>query len=156
VAYAGFWLRFVACILDWFVSGIGFLVLLIPIAVISGAAAALSRIDSGEDIGDSPTVFLIVSIALGFFGIMLLADWLYYALSESSSWQGTVGKRLLNLKVTDLGGQRISFARASGRYFSRIITHMITLEIGFILAGFTEKKQAVHDMIASCLVLRRI
>ena len=63
---------------------------------------------------------------------------------------------MLNLKVTDMTGEPISFGRASGRFFARIITHMIPLEIGFILAGFTEKKQAIHDMIASCLVLRKV
>jgi uncharacterized RDD family membrane protein YckC len=63
---------------------------------------------------------------------------------------------MLNLKVTDLSGQPISFGRASGRYFAKIITGMIPLGIGYILAGFTEKKQAIHDMIASCLVLRKV
>jgi uncharacterized RDD family membrane protein YckC len=53
-------------------------------------------------------------------------------------------------------GQPISFGRASGRYFSKIITGMIPLFIGYIMAGFTEKKQAIHDMIASCLVLRKL
>jgi len=81
--------------------------------------------------------------------------WLYYAFSESSSWQATLGKKMLNLTVTDTDGQPISFARASGRYFSRFITSLIPLAIGYILAGFTEKKQAIHDMIASCLVLRK-
>jgi uncharacterized RDD family membrane protein YckC len=63
---------------------------------------------------------------------------------------------MLNLTVTDLSGQPISFARASGRYFSKFITNLIPLAIGYILAGFTEKKQAIHDMIASCLVLRKV
>jgi uncharacterized RDD family membrane protein YckC len=93
---------------------------------------------------------------LGFFGIILVVSWLYYALSESSSWQATLGKKILNLKVTDISGQPISFGRASGRYFAKIITGMIPLMIGYIMAGFTEKKQAIHDMIASCLVLRKI
>jgi uncharacterized RDD family membrane protein YckC len=57
--------------------------------------------------------------------------------------------------VTDLQGRRITFARASGRFFAKIITGLIPLGIGYIMAGFTEKKQALHDMIASCLVLRK-
>jgi uncharacterized RDD family membrane protein YckC len=156
VAYAGFWLRFVAYLIDGFICGIAFVILLVPLVVLSGAGGVLSRIGSGEDISDDAATFLGVSLVFGFIGIVLLVSWLYYALSESSSWQATPGKRILNLKVTDMGGQPITFARASGRYFAKIITHMIPLEIGFILAGFTEKKQAVHDMIASCLVLRNV
>jgi uncharacterized RDD family membrane protein YckC len=59
------------------------------------------------------------------------------------------------LIVTDLYGNRITFARASGRFFAKIITGLIPLFIGYILAGITEKKQALHDMIAACLVLRK-
>lgn len=154
VAYAGFWLRFVAYLIDGLISGVAFVILLVPLVILSGAGGVLSRIGSGEDISDDAATFLGIGLVFGFIGIVLLVSWLYYALSESSSWQATPGKKILNLKVTDMGGQPITFARASGRYFAKIITHLIPLEIGFILAGFTEKKQAVHDMIASCLVLR--
>lgn len=155
VAYAGFWLRFVAYLIDGVISGIAFLVLLVPLFFLTGAGAALSRIGSGEDISDDAAAFLGLGFIAGFFGIILLVSWLYHALSESSSWQATPGKKLLNLYVTDLSGRSISFGRASGRFFAKIITGMIPLAIGYILAGFTEKKQAVHDMIASCLVLRK-
>ncbi|MGB6469852.1 MAG: RDD family protein, partial [Candidatus Acidiferrales bacterium] len=70
-------------------------------------------------------------------------------------WQGTLGKRALGLLVTDLEGRRVSFGRASGRYFGKIVSALI-LMIGFIMAGFTEKKQALHDMLAGCLVLRKL
>jgi uncharacterized RDD family membrane protein YckC len=72
---------------------------------------------------------------------------------ESSSRQATVGKMTLGLKVTDLAGRRISFARASGRYFAKYVSSM-TLLIGYIMAGFTERKQALHDIIAGTLVIR--
>jgi uncharacterized RDD family membrane protein YckC len=155
-AYAGFWLRFVAYIIDGFVSGLAFLILLIPLFILTGAGAALSKIGSGEDIDNVVAAFLSIGFLLGFFGIVFLVSWLYYALSESSSWQATLGKKMLNLKVTDMTGQPISFGRASGRFFAKIITGMIPLMIGYIIAGFTEKKQAIHDMIASCLVLRKV
>ena len=61
----------------------------------------------------------------------------------------------LGLQVTDLEGRRISFGRASGRFFGKIISAMI-LYIGFMMAGFTEKKQALHDMIAGTLVIRKM
>ena len=72
---------------------------------------------------------------------------------ESSSRQATLGKMALGLKVSDLKGNRISFARASGRHFAKIVSGMILL-IGYIMAGFTNRKQALHDMIAETLVLR--
>jgi uncharacterized RDD family membrane protein YckC len=87
--------------------------------------------------------------------IALVLDWLYYTLLESSVWQGTLGKKALGLEVTDLGGRRVSFGRATGRFFARIISGL-TLGIGFIMAGFTERKQALHDIIAGCLVIRKV
>jgi uncharacterized RDD family membrane protein YckC len=156
VAYAGFWLRFVAFIIDGVVSGILFVVLLIPLFILTGAGGALSRISSGEDISDEAGAFLAFGFIFGLLSITVGVRWLYYALLESSSWQATLGKKMLNLTVTDMAGQPISFARASGRYFSKFITNLIPLAIGYILAGFTEKKQALHDMIASCVVLRKI
>jgi uncharacterized RDD family membrane protein YckC len=156
VAYAGFWLRFVAFIIDGVVSGVLFVVLLIPLSLLTGVGPALSRITSGEDFSDEAGAFLAFGFIMGLLSITFGVRWLYYALSESSSWQATLGKKMLNLTVTDMDGQPISFARASGRYFSKFITNLIPLAIGYILAGFTEKRQAIHDMIASCLVLRKI
>ncbi len=82
------------------------------------------------------------------------AQWLYFALMESSVKQGTLGKMALGIIVTDANGNRISFGRATGRYFGKIISGAI-LCIGYIMAGFTEKKQALHDMIAGCLVVNK-
>lgn len=84
-----------------------------------------------------------------------MAGWIYYALMESSGWQATLGKKVLGLKVTDLAGNRISFARASGRFFGKILSGMLLL-VGFMMAGFTERKQALHDILAGCLVLRQL
>lgn len=151
--YAGFWLRFVAYLIDGAISGVVLAILLVPLFFLSGAGAYLSKLDA--DTFDSDAFGMaIFAFICGFVGILLLVSWLYYAFAESSSWQGTVGKKILGLKVTDLQGQPVSFGRASGRFFARIITKMIPLGIGYIMAGFTEKKQAIHDMIASCLVLR--
>jgi len=80
--------------------------------------------------------------------------WLYYAGLESSALQATLGKRLLGLKVTDLNGKKISFARATGRYIAKLVSIM-TLGFGFMLAGMSPKRQALHDMIAGCLVVKR-
>ena len=153
VHYAGFWLRFVAYLIDSLLASVAFVILLIPILVFSGVMPAIGRISRGEDPAD---VFALISSILVAVALSLAGVWLYYALLESSSWQGTVGKKALNLKVTDMAGNPITFGRASGRFFAKFITNLIPLSIGYILAGFTEKKQAIHDMIASCLVLRNV
>jgi len=155
VGYAGFWLRFVAYLIDAVISSLAFAVLLIPFIVLSGLGGAFSKIGSGEGIGDDVAPFLVFGFIFGVIGIILVVSWLYFALSESSSWQATPGKKILNLQVTDTEGQRLSFGRASGRFFAKMITGMIPLAIGYIMAGFTEKKQALHDIIAGCLVIRQ-
>jgi uncharacterized RDD family membrane protein YckC len=66
----------------------------------------------------------------------------------------TVGKMAMGLKVTDMEGNQISFLRASYRYFGKFLSSMILL-IGYIMAGFTEKKQALHDIMANCLVVKK-
>ena len=85
--------------------------------------------------------------------IAFVGVWLYFALMESSAWQATLGKKVLGLYVTDLEGRRLGFGRATGRYFAKAISNF-TLLIGYVIAGFTKKKQALHDIIAGCLVLR--
>jgi hypothetical protein len=79
VTYAGFWLRFVAYIIDGFISCFAFAILLIPLFVLTGAGAALGRIISNGDIGDDMGAFLGAGFLLGFFGIVLVVSWLYYA-----------------------------------------------------------------------------
>ena len=95
-------------------------------------------------------LFMMLCICLGVFG-----TWLYFAILESSEWQGTAGKKVLGLVVTDMAGQRITFHAGYGPSFRQIVTSFIPLGIGYAMAGFTQKRQALHDMIASCLVLRR-
>jgi|SRR5215470_5618565 len=82
-------------------------------------------------------------------------NWLYHAVMESSSKQATFGKLSLKIKVTDFNGNRISFLRATARHFSKIISTVILL-LGFLMATFAKKKQALHDKIAGCLVVRRL
>ncbi len=152
--YAGFWLRVVAHMIDnlLLLIGIGILGLLgVAIVGIGSIRATFEGMN-----GESPQIpaALISAIFFVILASVLLA-WIYNAGMESSRHQGTLGKMALGLIVTDLQGRPIGFGHASGRYFSKIITGLIPLGIGFAMAGFTEKKQALHDMIASCLVLRR-
>lgn len=146
VAYAGFWLRLVAYVIDALVLGVfvGFAILM---PLMQGAGIPK----------DNPWV-LVTGQSRQIFAINMLitmAAWLYWAVLESSPWQATVGKKLLGLEVTDLEGRRITFARASGRYFGKILSTII-LCVGYLMAGFTEKKQALHDILAGCLVKRNV
>lgn len=131
--YAGFWLRFAAHVIDNIIMTLVYFVAMI---VFLGAQ---------QDDSTVTAIFAIISMAGG---------WLYYAVLESSDMQATIGKKLIGLKVTDLKGNRVSFGKASVRYWAKILS-IATLYIGFAMAGWTEKKQALHDMVAGCLVVRK-
>jgi uncharacterized RDD family membrane protein YckC len=154
VEYAGFWLRFLAYVIDSAVMTLGIAVVLIPLLLLTGLGALLRRIRPEEDWGDAGFILILGLLFLA-ATVSLVVTWLYHALMECSEWQATVGKRVMGLVVADLAGQRISFARATGRHFGKIVTNMVPLAIGYIMAGFTERRQALHDMLAGCLVLRR-
>ena len=152
--YAGFWLRVVAHLIDDLLLGIGFGILaLIGVAIVGvGSLRTMFEGMNGED-PQIPVALMSTFILLAIVSIAFA--WIYNAGMESSRHQGTLGKMALGLIVTDLQGRPIGFGHASGRFFAKIITGLIPLGIGYAMAGFTEKKQALHDMIASCLVLRR-
>ena len=152
--YSDFWLRTLAYLIDSAVIGIGFVAILIPLIFLTGLGGLLSHFHPGEDINDFG-IALIIGVIFLAATVSLVVTWLYHALMESSEWQATVGKRLLGLVVTDMAGQRVSFGRSTGRHFAKIITNLVPALIGYIMAAFTEKKQALHDMVAGCLVLRR-
>jgi uncharacterized RDD family membrane protein YckC len=123
VAYAGFWVRFVAFIIDFCIVVLG------------------------------TGILTVVTFGAGFI-LSVVASWLYEAFMLSSEWQATVGKRAMSIVVTSADGGRISFARATGRHFAKYVSAFILL-IGFIMAAFTAKKQALHDMMAETLVINR-
>jgi len=144
--YGGFWIRWVARLIDGAVVA----VVVGPIfaVLMSGYFATHHTFDRDQP----PDAGFFVLIALLLF-FSMLGVWLYEALMTSSSKQGTLGKMAFRMKVTDLNGARISFGRATGRFFAKILSGMI-LNIGYIMAGFTDRKQALHDMIAGTLVVR--
>ena len=86
--------------------------------------------------------------------VLWVGDWLYFAFMESSYNQATLGKLACGLAVTDLEGRRISFARATGRYFAQIFC-TLTLGLGYAMVGWTRQKRGLHDFIAGTLVVRR-
>jgi len=155
VAYAGFWLRFVAHLIDSVIIGFGALLLIVPLFFLMGGVAIIGSMPRHGEEPDPAVIggFLVLIFTLA--GLGILAQWLYFAYLESGEKQATWGKQAMNIYVTDLAGNRLSFGRASLRYFGKIISGLIPLFIGYIMAGFTERKQALHDMIASTLVLRK-
>jgi uncharacterized RDD family membrane protein YckC len=138
--YAGFWLRFAAYLIDTLILGVVF----VPVGFVIGIVMAAN--------GSDETSELMPVVNMGINGGSIMAGWLYSSLLESSSWQGTVGKKLVGIRVTDLNGYPISFGKATGRYFGKILSSMICL-VGFIMVAFTEKQQALHDQLAGTLVV---
>jgi len=134
--YAGFWKRFAASLVDTFITAI--------IAGIAGFIVGIAIASSNPYVDEE---------VLGIFGniVGLLVGWIYFAAFESSIRQGTLGKIALGIVVTDLKGKRISFAKASGRHFGKIISALL-IGIGFLMVAFTEKKQGLHDMMSGCLI----
>lgn len=98
--------------------------------------------------------FMLLIIFAKAIGVILcvVIGWAYYALLESSSLQGTIGKFALKLEVTDLEGQPLNLLQATKRYFAHYLS-ILTLGAGFIILAFNDKKQAVHDLLTDCMVL---
>lgn len=128
--YAGFWRRLGAYLIDW--------IILFAAMVAIGAAAG-----GYGDGGDA-------KLAINLFA--WIGSWLYFALMENSAWQATLGKRVIGIRVCNAAGERISFGRAAGRYFGKIISGMM-LGVGFLMVAFTARKQGLHDLMANCLVV---
>ncbi|KHK92593.1 RDD family protein [Novosphingobium malaysiense] len=141
--YGGFWWRVLAYFIDAIILNIAISVVFSILGL--GIGASLTMMEAGQA-SNAYTGALMMSSLLS-----LVASWLYFALMESSPMQATVGKLAVGVIVTDLNGNRISFARATGRYFAKILSGLI-LFIGYIMVAFTERKQGLHDMLAGTLV----
>ena len=136
--YAGFWNRFAASFIDSVIVVIGGFLPSLPFLIAEGMSTATTY-----------PFWMILE-----FIVSLVIGWLYFTLLESSTKQATIGKMAVGIIVTDLNGKRIFFGRANGRYWGKVISFLI-LGIGYIMAGFTRKKQALHDIMADTLVLAR-
>ncbi len=128
IRYGGFWIRVVAYIVDY-------IILTILVAIAGGVLLSPTETEEAWQI---LTLFIV---------------WAYYTILESTNMQATFGKRLLGLKVVDYEYQKISFGKANGRLFSKIISGILLL--GFIHIAFSPKKQGWHDEIAKCYVIYR-
>lgn len=145
--YSGFWKRLCAYIID----GIILYVASVIVSSVFTLFEYLLMIPFALKLTQSATSLVWVTVGARFL-LIVATGWLYYAIMESSKWKATLGKLAIGSVVVDERNERISFARASGRYWSKLIS-VCTLYVGFIMAGFTEKKQALHDMIAKTYVV---
>jgi uncharacterized RDD family membrane protein YckC/Tfp pilus assembly protein PilE len=143
--YAGFWRR----VLAWWVDALILAALHAVLVALSGAWLVVPW----AWLGGFQAYPVAHTLEVGLQPFNILLGWLYFALCEASRWQATPGKLALNLGVTDVEGRRIDFGRATGRYFGKFVSALI-LGIGFLLAGWTARKQALHDLMASCCVVR--
>ena len=147
--YAGFWIRFVAILIDGAVLAIPSWILM---GGMFGAFVHMGGIRRGRT-PDPSSLMMLLPMMGGAWIAIGVGYWLYEALLTCSSKQGTLGKMALGLKVTDRDGRRLSFGRATGRHFAKVI-NQFTLGIGWLIAGFTERKQGLHDFIAGTCVIR--
>lgn len=141
VVYAGFWRRYVALLVDQFALTIPLLIVVVAVGF------SLGLFDSREPAG-------VLALQGMFYLAYYIAALFYYSLQESSVHQATLGKRALGIKVTDLHGARLTFPKAAARWVAASLSYL-TLYVGFIMAAFTRRKQALHDMVASTLVVDR-
>ncbi len=142
--YGGFWVRVVAYLIDAILLFIVQLILGALLGVSVFASAGLGGEAADTAAGTAGLLYNLLSFAIGIA---------YFVYMESSAHQATFGKKALGLVVTDEAGQRISVLRAVGRYFAKFLSAIILL-IGFIMVAFTDRKQGLHDMICSTLVLK--
>ena len=141
--YAGFWRRALAAIVDGQGLNISTFLLMLWLGL---------RLPSLRFRTDGAPIFVG-----SWFGSMVvggLIGWLYFTLFESSVLQATPGKLIFGARVTDLGGRRITFGRANARYWGKFLD-VLTLAIGYLMAGWTRKKQALHDKLAETVVVLR-
>lgn len=142
--YGGFWIRVLAYIIDFIVLGVVQSAIYLLFGLNLSTAYGLD--------GDGLGVFETTLGSIAYFAT-LIAGVLYFSLMESSAKQATVGKMALGLIVTNQNGGRITFLRALGRHFAKFLSGMV-LMIGYIMVAFTDRKQGLHDIICSTLVLK--
>ena len=160
--YGGFWIRFVAYLIDGLILGIPFGIVVIGlILMFGGFGVLLHRLPVDPQANPTADPRAALALAAPMFAVLygamfffVILQWLYFAGMESSERQATFGKSAMSLRVANSEGGRLSFGHASGRFFAKIVSGLVPFAIGYIMAGFTAKKQALHDFIAGTLVLK--
>lgn len=153
VVDAGFLRRFAALIIDGILLTIvTYAIIFLMLIVVGVGVGGITELFGAGATGEPPSGPLLIVFVLGFYVFPFLFRGSYYVLFTRSTWQATPGKRAVGIKVVDLDGQRISTGRATGRWFAAALSYM-TLYVGFLMAAFTDRKQALHDMVAGTRVV---
>ena len=158
-SYAGFPLRLFAAIIDLLILAVPLSVFISFLSVAMKISSAFLDLHPGQPPAEILKAFgnTFIYFTLAFF---ILISWLYFAILESSRWRATLGKRALGLYVTDLHGNQATFTRTTLRFASgRLLLHIPIIGFYYFLVDclsipFTQRKQAIHDVLAGCLVLR--
>lgn len=144
-AYASVMGRLIAMMIDWLFVFVLLLILFIPLFLLSLVGSLIV----------APVLALFnLTLIPSFFALYVFVHWIYCATMESSDRGATYGKRIFGMRVCDERGQKLSFARASLRYFAKVLSALPFL-LGFVMAIVTRRKQALHDLIAETLVIKR-
>jgi len=148
--FAGFWRRFAAFSIDWTV------LLFVTHPLYWQLRLFLQWTLLGHDDYYLSSDHMRAEIYAYFMYTLIfpVVAWCYMSGMETSPFRGTIGKLAVGLYVVDVRGNRVSFGRATARHFGRILS-VLTLMLGYLMAGWTPKKQALHDMLSGCLVLRK-
>lgn len=155
--YAGFWLRFVAFVIDAIVLSVFYLLVILPLYTFLGPAHPnMEEVppDPSGIVEQTGRIQYIQSMVDFSQLILFVVAFFYYVYMESSRYQATFGKLALELKVTDENGYPLNFIKALIRNASKIIS-TLTFFIGYIMAAFTKRKQALHDRIAKAIVIKK-
>ena len=135
--FGGFWIRVAAYIVDT-------IVLLIPTLLASFLYRSLTPANDPIEKSIVETVDGILNIGI---------SWIYFAGLWSSPWQASLGQKICGLRIVDFSGERISFGRATGRFFATFLS-LVFLCIGFVMIAWTSRRQGLHDLIAETYVLK--
>ncbi|MGS5019779.1 RDD family protein [Paenibacillus sp. JJ1683] len=140
--YGGFWVRTVAFVID-------LVILFAIVLLVGGTFSIIPVLLNIEKTGFILEFFIWMPLIL-----WLVLPWLYCGFWESSKVQATPGKLVFSLVVVNSKGNRLGFLYASGRYWIKVIS-FILVHIIYIVVAFTAKKQGVHDLCASTLVVNK-
>ncbi len=139
--FAGFWKRVGAYLIDSLI--LGFAMLIVSMVLVAVVMLVLKQDKEA-----------LAGVSLILYALLLLAHIAYFSLFECSSKQATPGKMALGIVVTNMRGGRIGLGRAVGRNCAQFISGLFC-GLGYIICGFTDKRQAAHDLIASTMVVKK-
>jgi len=140
--YASLWRRAFACLVDFLILAAA----VIPAAIVLTWIMEATHDDLGMKVRHARYLAGIGAVALWVFG-----DWFYNACMISSEWQATVGRRIFKVRILDVNGRRVTFWQATARHFSKFLSTFL-LGAGFVMAAFSRRRQALHDVVAETIV----